>query len=135
MVRASPTVEQKQNYRCSLEKNILKQWGKIIDAHLKKTFSNSGAILQAKGLLVNSCHQYLGKYCWELFTSNLRLKDGKFHFALSNMTVGEVFLGIVSTLSWQPNTKINITKYSANTQTFYKQSSICHKQSSSDIIA
>ena len=59
---------------------------------------------------MNSCHQYLGKYCWELFTSNLGLEDGKFHFALNNMTVGEVFLGIFSTLSRQPNTKINIKK-------------------------
>ena len=44
---------------------------KKIDAQTKKPVSNSGAILQAKGLLVNSCHQYLGKYCWELFTSNI----------------------------------------------------------------
>ena len=26
MIRASPAMEQEQNYRCSLEKNLLQQW-------------------------------------------------------------------------------------------------------------
>ena len=69
-IRASTAVKQKQNYKCSFEKKI---------------FSNNEAVLKVKGLLVNDCHQYLGKYCWKLFTSNNRLKDEKFHFVLNNL--------------------------------------------------
>ena len=59
--------------RVLLSLEHLQQWSKSkkIDAQTKKPVSSSGVILQAKGLLVNSCHQYFGKYCWELFTSNI----------------------------------------------------------------
>ena len=48
------------------------------------------------------------------------------------MTIGEVFLGIFLALSRQPNMKIDIKKKIPQT---HKQSSICNKYSSSDIIA
>ena len=71
-VRASPAVEQKQNYRSSLEKSLFQQWSNpsskmISGEQLSSIFAQ---------ILLRTVHQQ----SW--------MNDENFHFALNNMTVG-----------------------------------------------
>ena len=62
----------------------------------------------AKLLLMNSDQLYLGKYCCQLFISNIGLNNGNFHFGLNNMTVGVQIQenGILSMNNKKKNLKI-----------------------------